>query len=370
MGLGRYFVTLRTTMKHWLTLATFCAFAAVLSEPLYVCKHLGVLLSSTILAVAQVVPAEAQTLSDEKIITLSRDPSSERTSKLGLKLKDTTYRGSVRVNVIDLQDDSPSAVVKNVKVGDILTEIDGINIEGLRVSKIGKTLKEKVDSNQDFAIKFRDPTAFVRQLDSRRPDAPTIVSSLLLPLGKSGGLPRDQRLVVERLEAGKHGRDDKVLEIGDVGEISFQLRVKDTGEIVDGVHKVEPPGSLYGGSKNMFFVVGSTKLPDNPLLGKDDKSDKDDILPPKWDLALRGMGVDERRRIDIPPVLRGPGYAPKKSLAGALKSGTVVEGDLRSGNLVTKQADSDTVDPLEWVSTNKDSDLELDVRLLSINGER
>ena len=93
MGLGRYFVTLRTTMKHWLALATFCAFAAVLSEPLYVCKHLGVLLSSTILAVAQVVPAEAQTLSDEKIITLSRDPSSERTSKLGLKLKDTTYRG-------------------------------------------------------------------------------------------------------------------------------------------------------------------------------------------------------------------------------------------------------------------------------------
>ena len=43
----------------------------------------------------------------------------------------------------------------------------------------------------------------------------------------------------------------------------------------------------------MFFIMGSSKPPENPLLGKDD------ILPPKWDFALRGMRVDELRKLQF-----------------------------------------------------------------------
>ena len=337
---------------------------AALSIPLSsVHRQFVILVSSTLLTVGELtLPANAQTLnSDEKVLRLGKD-----TSKLGLKLKEISYRGSVRVGVVDIQEDAPAAVADNVQSGAILTEIDGNNVEGLRLSKIGKCLKEKVDSQENFYIKFRDPAVFIRQLDSRREDAPRLISSLVLPKGT--GRSRDQVLAIERLEPGK--KDDKVLQIGDVGEISFQLRVKDTGEIVDGVEKIEAAGSNYGGSKNMFFVVGSTKSPDNPLLGKDDKSEKDDILPPNWDLSLRGMAVDEMRKISIPPVLRGAGYSPRKSLADALSSRMLLQGDLRGGNLVAKRAEGSAEDSLKWVAANKDSDLELTVRLLSINGDR
>ena len=94
-------------------------------------------------------------------------------------------------------------------------------------------------------------------------------------------------------------------------------------------------------------------------------------MPPKWDFALRGMRVDELRKVTIPPILRGSEYAPKKSLALALKSEVTVEGDLREGKVVVKlEHDTDKEDSLKWVSGDRESDLELTVRLLSINGVR
>ena len=197
-------------------------------------------------------PMKAQYLNTDEIIVCVV----KGTKNLGLKMRDITYKRSIRVSVADILENAPSSFQKSVPSGAILTEIDGNNIEGLRVNKVGKLIQNKIDSNQDFVMKFRDPTAFGRQLDSY---SASVVSTLVLPQGKTS--PRDQRLVVERVEEGKHGQDDRILENGDVGEISFQLRVKDTGEIVDGVQGDRSPWEQVQGEQEHVFHYGFLKAP-------------------------------------------------------------------------------------------------------------
>jgi hypothetical protein len=180
-------------------------------------------------------------------------------------------------------------------------------------------------------------------------------------------------LKIERLERGSTGGQSsaKVAEAGDVLEVSFQLRFKDSGELIDGVSSVEAAESPTM-EKNMFFVLGSGRY-DNPLLG----SANDDILPPGWDQYLYGMVVDELRRISIPPSLGvdAVGFDPHLSLASGMDKESKLEGKGRRGNLkMTRGSEFDEAAKMPSIRSllqkHPHSDLELAVRVLSINGER
>ena len=298
--------------------------------------------------------------SDEVLVSVPKGS----TSSLGIGLKNENYRGSIRTVVT-------ASPIPTIKPGMILSSVAGKNVEGYSVKTVAGILKEEMGDKKEgnkIELSLRDPSLLNEALDSRRSDAPSTVTSLILP-GHAADY-RDQVLKVERLEKGK--KSEVVADIGDVLEVSFQLRIKDNGEVIDGVDTVAAAASPYGGSKNMFFVVGSGKPPENPVLGKD--NNKDDILPPGWDLFTRGMLVDELRRITIPPVIgiSAVGYHPTKSLASAMSTGTVVEGELRRGTLVAKREEVDKTKKT-LVSTLKEysnSDLELEIRLLTVNGER
>lgn len=315
---------------------------------------------------AQAAYATNVAFTDEVAVSIPKG-----TTSLGLGLKDENYRGSIRIVVQSVKDGAPRTVEENVKPGFLLSAIDGKNVEGYGVKRAVEILKKALEDGGSISLIYRDPTAFIRALDSRDPRSPSIVTTRVLPENKGtrGGEYRDQVLSVERVEIGS--RQGIVADVGDVLEVSFQLRLKENGdEVIDGVEKVEAAGSSYGGSQNMFFVLGSGKY-DNPILGP---NGRDDILPPGWDMYTRGMLVDELRRITIPPVMGigAKGYHPTKSLSSATQGGVKVEGDLRRGNVVARREEnSDAKVSLDaLLKQYPTSDLVLDVRLLTINGER
>lgn len=303
---------------------------------------------------------------DEIVVSIPRG-----TTSLGLGLKDENYRGSIRIGVQSIKENAPRVLEEKVKPGYLISSINGRNVEGYNLKRVAEMVKNTLDDRGELTLVFRNPSAFIEAMDSRDPQAPSIVTTLILPgdkEGARGGENRDQLLKIERLERGAQDRTN-VADVGDVLEVSFQLRIKDTGEVIDGMKELEAAGSSFGGSGNMFFVLGSGRY-DNPSLGS---NVRDDILPPGWDMYTRGMIIDELRRITIPPIMGigAKGYHPSKSLA-AERGEVRVEGDLRRGNVVAKRDEGERkLVPLDnLLKKHATSDLELDVRLLTINGER
>ena len=234
--------------------------------------------------IAQALTSSVSSVDDIILLNTKNDKN------LGIILQEANYKGSLRTRIKSIKTDTaPRAVVETVRPGMIISSVNGKNVEGLSARRVATLIKNFTPSS-DLIISFRDSAIFLNALDSRRAQSPAVVTTTVLP---------GHVLKIERLERGGTGGQSsaKVAEAGDVLEVSFQLRFKDSGELIDGVSSVEAAGSPTI-EKNMFFVLGSGRY-DNPLLG----SSNDDILPPGWDQYLYGMVVDELRRISIPPSL-------------------------------------------------------------------
>jgi FKBP-type peptidyl-prolyl cis-trans isomerase len=124
--------------------------------------------------------------------------------------------------------------------------------------------------------------------------------------------------------------------VGDVVEVSYQVFVNtgDGRKRIDGPEKLAAAGAPPS-DDSLFLILGAVSPP---------SQSQSPGLPLGWDVGLRGACVGERRRILLPPVL--------------------AFGKGNSGGGV----DSDKLVTVNGVAFPSSASVEIDVRLLSLNG--
>ena len=247
---------------------------------------------------------------------------SSKEEMLGLGLKEYRPRSSSSPLIIvnSVTDSAPDVIKNSVSKGYVLRDINGNNIQGRRLDEVATAIKGAI-GQRDLMLTFRDPDMFfsllndTQQLNRKSGGVSGQLSlaeikTLILPTDNVNGFA-PQVLSVKRLELPSETIPSQVASKGDIVEISFNLKIQDTGELIDGVIPIAARDSPMC-EANIFFVLGSDKKVINPLLEGGKDGGKDDYLPPRWDLSLQGMAVGEVRQIILPPTLgvNAVGYKP------------------------------------------------------------
>ena len=212
---------------------------------------------------------------------------------LGLELKDLrigfeygTTEGTSRVLVSRVVAGGQAAESGKVSVDNIVVAVNGVNVERDSARDIQRRLASDKAEGQGSTVTFKDALSFNAQLKSKG-----AVDSVSTTIAPGTDTSEAQVLGVRRLNVPSDCRRNAAT--GDLLEIRYAGRLAD-GQIFDGMKLAD-----RFGDDSIQFVLG--KQPAGQF-------------PPSWDVGLQGMCVEERREIDVPPVL---GFGPK----GLVKKG-------------------------------------------------
>jgi FKBP-type peptidyl-prolyl cis-trans isomerase len=252
--------------------------------------------------------------SDEINIQLTQQDFDKAQNGLGLELGEIAFRTNSRIFIKSIRPNSLASFLPSDKIqpGFILVGVNGksterTNAKGAQMmfAQALKDLKEGKASN--LRMTLRDPDVFEASLNALGNDT-TSVTTQVAPAGET--TQRNQNGSIKMFEKQTFQEAQKVTvtqltppkfattsssEVGgakldDLLEISYIGRVLETDQVFDGstvsINGKGIPGR--GGDLSLFFVLGKQPF------GQ---------FPPGWDVGLKGMGIGERRRLVIPPVL-------------------------------------------------------------------
>lgn len=179
---------------------------------------------------------------DEVRVTLG---AKEEVLGLGLKEYRPRPSSSPLIVVNQVTDNAPAAIKNSVKKGYVLRDINGNNIQGRSLNDVATAVKIAI-GQKDLMFTFRDPNLFFSLLNDTAVlsgrNGNGVSGQLSLAEIKTLILPADpatdslpQVLSVKRLEPPSEPIPSQVATKGDVIEVSFNLKIQETGEVIDGV---------------------------------------------------------------------------------------------------------------------------------------
>ena len=221
--------------------------------------------------------------------TLEFDPD----QPAGLQLKDLrvgfeygTTEGTSRVLVLGVTPGGQAETLSKGKIAKdaIVVAVDGENVERETAQQVQRRLAKARADGRPARVTFKNPLTFNEKLrESAEPVATTIAPAT----------PTSEAQVLGVKKITVPGDCTRRAANGDLMEIRYAGRLAD-GTIFDGMRLAD-----RFGDDSIQFVLGRQPA------GQ---------FPPSWDVGLVGMCVEERREIDVPPVL---GFGPK----GLVKKG-------------------------------------------------
>ena len=252
-----------------------------------------------------VSPAQA---TDEVTIRISK-AELQKQRGLGLELADIEFRTNLRVYVKNV---APNSYAQQLGIAKdwIVVAVNGINVERTNANGVAQYVAQAVQQAADvggsFPITFRDPTVFRQKLQNLNADEGPVTTQVApagdtTPRNADGSVrkgqsvttaAKDQRITVEQLVKPPNQMCRRGATADDLLELSYQTRVVETGQLVDGSAVLMGDGKGIPGRGNdvtIYFVLGNKQLSGQ--------------FPPSWEVALEGMCVGERRRLTVPPAL-------------------------------------------------------------------
>lgn len=218
------------------------------------------------------------------------DVSFEPGAPLGLTLKDLSVGttpgqpGSNRVVVADIIPGKQAEAARNIQIDQLLVAVNGVNVERERAEQVSKRLVGLLGLAEPFTLTFKDPYSFLYALQDPFKGSELSASTALTPSTENAA---SQVLGVRRFQE-EDARCRRTAADGDLLEIAYTGRVKETGKVFDGMQLASRLGD-----SSVQFVLG--RQPGGQF-------------PPAWDVGLPGMCIGERRILEVPPIL---GYGAK-----------------------------------------------------------
>ena len=217
---------------------------------------------------------------------------------LGLKLKDLrvgfetgTTQGTSRVLVSEVVTGGQAAGTGRVQIDNLVVAVDGVNVERESAKDVTTRLAQAKLAGRPVQVTFKDALAFNERLSDLPKSREEAMAPVATKIAPATAEQAEQVLSVRRLEVPE--RCTRNAQSGDLVEIRYVGRLAD-GTVFDGMDLAE-----RFADDSIQFVLGRQPA------GQ---------FPPSWDVGLQGMCVEERREIDVPPVL---GFGPK----GLVKKG-------------------------------------------------
>ena len=146
-------------------------------------------------------------------------------------------KGFPIVTVKNIGETAEEAKANNLKIGAIVTAVNGNSVEGMPLTAITKTISA-VESRPVY-IKFRDPSLFFELLDSSAGKPLRVITTQYLPANtKYAGSP-EQIIKVERLFLPPPEERIRAAQMLDVMEIQYAAQIEGdkSGNVVDASYK-------------------------------------------------------------------------------------------------------------------------------------